>query len=487
MFYYLSFLRPPPTFCSPSSTSTNAPKGQKAKPKGAAGPSSSLLSITVQIGNDLRTEALVDPAGRDIFYSWIKDTSNVSGGASSTAPQTTTPPAKITTYRTDSAYKEVPVPIPRLAKQGEMWRLALWCDPPKRSNARPRLAPRIAIDLWDAALGSGPLPVLSQPITFDARVHAPEKQVRIDRVYRLGPFASASDAAADELLLTITEHTGYDLDKKIWDSGIGLSSWICGLAHATSEAECNDLVQKMRRALFGLGGRRIIELGAGTGIMSLALAALRYLLRSQSTSTRSEARPDDVDDVPILNQNEKDDQNGGYNQPEDEIFITDLSSALPLLEHNIQQNKHLLGRPVHKTSATDTARSDARAGEAAESLQALELDWDAPTIPDAIARGGALDLIIMADVTYNTDSFPALISTVRRLIDLNVPPKPPPMILLGYKQRHPDERALWDMAQQEAGVKFVRVGERRGFPRSPEEVTGHGEGEVEVWIGTVQK
>lgn len=68
----------------------------------------------------------------------------------------------------------------------------------------------------------------------------------------------------------------------------------------------------------------------------------------------------------------------------------------------------------------------------------------------------------MADITYNTDSFPALIRTLSRLRSLR-PPKAKeagtsddldsdsvpqsPMILLAYKERHTDERRLWDMAR----------------------------------------
>ena len=46
--------------------------------------------------------------------------------------------------------------------------------------------------------------------------------------------------------------------QKVWDSGIGLSSWICGLAesHPDSEPEA-----QMRHVLLSPGKRRIVELG----------------------------------------------------------------------------------------------------------------------------------------------------------------------------------------------------------------------------------
>ena len=91
----------------------------------------------------------------------------------------------------------------------------------------------------------------------------------------------------------------------------------------------------------------------------------------------------------------------------------------------------------------------------------------------AAAADGGFDAIIMADVTYNTASFPALVRTLSALVALS-PPDSPPTIVLGYKERDPEERTLWEMARaSEAGIVFERVGERVGAGREP----------VEVWIG----
>jgi hypothetical protein len=81
----------------------------------------------------------------------------------------------------------------------------------------------------------------------------------------------------------------------------------------------------------------------------------------------------------------------------------------------------------------------------------------------------------MADVTYNTTSFPSLIRTLSSLIQVNVKRNAdPPVILLGYKERDPEERTLWKMAG-DIGLTFERVGER----------VGSGGNEVEVWVGKV--
>ena len=82
----------------------------------------------------------------------------------------------------------------------------------------------------------------------------------------------------------------------------------------------------------------------------------------------------------------------------------------------------------------------------------------------------------MADVTYNTSSFPSLIRTLRSVIDLHDPSRKPeaPFILLGYKERDVSERTLWDMAR-DIGVGFERIGGRDGAGGSP----------VEIWLGRV--
>ena len=88
---------------------------------------------------------------------------------------------------------------------------------------------------------------------------------------------------------------------------------------------------------------------------------------------------------------------------------------------------------------------------------------------------GGFDAIVMADVTYNTASFPALVKTLSSLIRLS-PPDAPPTIILGYKERDPEERTLWDMAKN-VGIILEKVGERVGAGRES----------VEIWIGMCER
>lgn len=80
----------------------------------------------------------------------------------------------------------------------------------------------------------------------------------------------------------------------------------------------------------------------------------------------------------------------------------------------------------------------------------------------------------MADVTYNTASFPALIRTLSRLIEFCKDRRNgrSPSILMGYKERHPDERSLWDRAKG-IGLHFQQI----------TQVSGVGGQPVEIWLG----
>ena len=92
----------------------------------------------------------------------------------------------------------------------------------------------------------------------------------------------------------------------------------------------------------------------------------------------------------------------------------------------------------------------------------------------------------MADVTYNTASFPALVKTLKRLSSLqrlqtelprssskpDSPKEQPPRILLAYKERDPAERELWGMLS-DIGLTLKEI----------DRVPGTGGAEVEIYVG----
>jgi hypothetical protein len=161
MYYYLSFLRPPPSIVA-----LNA-----------------LIVIAPQIANDLRTELYEEEL--DIWYSW-----------KSTNPGSSTRPAKLTTWRgSPSAYKEIQVPPPPRVREGQQWQVLL-------SSGRTETA---AVDLNRPL--SFPFGVSSLPIAFSSRngsstASGKGKQEQIERTYLVGSNP-----------ITIREHTAFDLDK----------------------------------------------------------------------------------------------------------------------------------------------------------------------------------------------------------------------------------------------------------------------------------
>ena len=84
----------------------------------------------------------------------------------------------------------------------------------------------------------------------------------------------------------------------------------------------------------------------------------------------------------------------------------------------------------------------------------------------------------MADVTYNTDVFPALIRTLARIrctthglsqdTEDTEPHKVPP-ILFAYKERDPAERALFDLCKV-IGIQFKLLSHIPGAGGNPIEV-----------------
>ncbi|KAF8517898.1 putative methyltransferase-domain-containing protein [Hysterangium stoloniferum] len=383
MFYYLSFLRPLPNTSGAQAT----------------------VSITPQIANDLRTCHFEDTL--DIFYTWCPSLTDVaSPSAASTA-------RKLTTWRTSSMYKNIPINLPPMAKSGQLWRLALSCPNPQAND-------NFVINLASENFGKRPLPVISMPVRLEPlnKSNNIGKQEQIERLYSV-PLNH--DGEQRNVVLCIREQTSFDLDKKIWDSGLALSSWLTRLI-GRSKSSSSLLIKRLDDMLTSSQSTlRIIELGTGSGIVSICLSALIDSFR------------------PSL---------------ETLVWATDLPSAMELIEHNISTNKNAYS---------------------SINLRPLILDWDSGTLPALI--NGKVDLIVMADVTYNTASFPSLVQTLDRLNQESRSGSEPssddtlPTILLAYKQRDSAERDLWGTLKT-IGINLVLV----------DRVLGAGAEPVEIWM-----
>ena len=182
MFFYLSCLRPPLVVASPSSP----------------------ITLTPQIANDLRTEPF--EGVQDVYYSWLQEAPG--------KPPVFIATTKLTTYRQATAYKEIPVPLPKGLRENQNWTLILTA-----SNKSP---PECAIPLGADDLGATPFAALSMPIAFNLRAaKSGQKQEQIERIYNF-PVTRLSQGEVSELSpvpqlvkvsLRIREQTSFDLDK----------------------------------------------------------------------------------------------------------------------------------------------------------------------------------------------------------------------------------------------------------------------------------
>ena len=170
MFYYISFLRPPPAQASLAHTDQ--------------------ILITPQICNDLRTEYCQDTT--DLYFSWAL------------LPDQTHPvitkPTKLTSWRSTNAYKEIAVPRPQNLRDGQSWQLILSAGTSRKDQLIP---------LYDKDIGHTPFPVTSMPVLFTSRPRKAAKQEQIVRSYLLR--APTQEAPAETF--SVREQTSFDLDK----------------------------------------------------------------------------------------------------------------------------------------------------------------------------------------------------------------------------------------------------------------------------------
>ncbi|TIB77079.1 hypothetical protein E3Q22_03224 [Wallemia mellicola] len=155
----------------------------------------------------------------------------------------------------------------------------------------------------------------------------------------------------EKSLIHILEDTSYDLDKvgdncwrwqlvnmfqKLWDSGLAMSAIL------------TEKISSEKYNFFGGSSKplRIMELGTGTGILSITLAALLEKTPHKHT-----------------------------------IVATDLAPALPLLKQNVDRNSRLFNK---------------------NDVFVRELAWGS----QSPLEKEHFDVIIAADVAYNTSSFP---------------------------------------------------------------------------------
>ena len=136
-------------------------------------------------------------------------------------------------------------------------------------------------------------------------------------------------------------------------------------------------------------GLRILELGSGCGIVGLQISDVC------STS---------------------------------DVLLTDLPQAMDILNYNVEHAKLESSRALPTTAV---------------------LDWDHP-LPPVVAKQQS-DLVIMSDCTYNPDSIPGLVKTLRSVAEIS----PNVLTVVSLKRRHDSEAMFFDLM---ATADFVESG-----------------------------
>lgn len=192
--------------------------------------------------------------------------------------------------------------------------------------------------------------------------------------------------------LRIAEQTGETIIRHVWDAGIMLS------AAATCDP-VSDLPDSLRQLVYSAFGdpqpMHILELGGGVGILGISIAVAF---------------------------------------PRAQVVVTDLEDAQSLVEENIHINS-----PQHV--------------HLERNVSFRILDWECQPFP-SWTQTEQFDLIVMADVTYNTATFVALANTLEHLL---LTGSKGAKILCCGKRRHDEEEGFWQIIHEKGFIIHERV------------------------------
>ncbi|CAO3609819.1 unnamed protein product [Cunninghamella blakesleeana] len=256
------------------------------------------------------------------------------------------------------------------------------------------------------------IPIWSMPIDLDLKLTSSNKQGINNNTCIKDPISGQQaqrvieiddDKDDQQQLIYICEDIEESIARHVWD---------CGLIMC-------DFIYRNKKSL---NYQSIIELGSGTGVVGIYAAAA--------------LKPKRMD-------------------------LTDLSDALNILQQNININFN------NKDNAGLT-------------IEAKVLSWGPPSHTNINNQDDnnddnddqnniwqhdnkKIDLILLTDVLYNHSSHDILLETLTWLIEKN----PKTKILLGYKERNPDERSFFTKVNQHPFLHCIKY---ENQPLSPFEV-----------------
>ncbi|OJD32778.1 uncharacterized protein BKCO1_3600061 [Diplodia corticola] len=136
--------------------------------------------------------------------------------------------------------------------------------------------------------------------------------------------------------------------------------------------------------------------------------------------------------------------------PDCEVTLTDLPEAREIAEKNID-----VMNPAMSSSATF-----------------VPLDWDEP-LPQVV-RERQYDMVIVSDCTYNPDSSPALVDTLKALAARS----PKAIVVLAMKVRHESEAIFFELMKKGGFVEAVKT--RQPLPQDHSDYSNSGH--VDIYI-----
>jgi len=191
--------------------------------------------------------------------------------------------------------------------------------------------------------------------------------------------------------LTFAEQAGETIIRHVWDAGILLASTLCSSSISMIPDELQGFVKKT----FNPVPKNILELGTGVGVLGICIAA----------------------QYPRIN-----------------VVVTDLPDARDLVEENILIN-------VSPTSHIQ------------RNVSFRPLDWEQRPFPPW-TETDKFDVIVMADVTYNSSTFEALADTLEHLLRTG---SKDAKVVCCAKRRHIEEEEFWKIVQQRGFVIQMRI------------------------------